>query len=182
MSSLCRTALGAITMTSTEQELETLIADSRQRTWNLQVMQMRPGHSPEDLALLKSLELSLRAETLRHRKALEFHRTTIEHQKQVRHRPPIDRRKALEAHSQAKAELASDLPATAREAAKRVLDHADVALGLDDAITRKLARTSPANAAQAPRVEAPVKALPIEAPKVRQSDAPPARPGIMARL
>ncbi len=87
MSSLCRTALGAITMTSTEQELETLIADSRQRTWNLQVMQMRPGHSPEDLALLKSLELSLRAETLRHRKALEFHRTTIEHQKQVRHRP-----------------------------------------------------------------------------------------------
>ncbi len=52
----------------------------------------------------------------------------------------------------------------------------------DTPITRKLARTSPANAAQAPRVEAPVKALPIEAPKVRQSDAPPARPGIMARL
>src|SRR6266478_2763390 len=141
MSSCCRTR--AMTMSPTEQELEALIAESRQRTWKLQVMQMRPDQSPEDLALLKSLERSQRAETLRRRKALELHRTAIEHQKQVRPRPAIDRRKVLGARSQAKAVLASDLPAAAREAAKRVLDHADVALGLDDAIARKLARTSP---------------------------------------
>jgi hypothetical protein len=183
MSLFCRTARGAMTMNSTEKELEALIADSRQRTWNLQVMQMRPGQSPEDLALLKSLERSQRAETLRRRKALELHRTTIEHQKQGQPRPRIDRRKLLEGRLKAKAILAApDFSDETRALAKKALDHADVALGLDDAIGRKLARTSSPIAEQALQVEAPVKAPPIKAPTVRQSDAPPVRPGIMARL
>jgi hypothetical protein len=183
MSSLCRTAPGRSRMSSTEKELEALIADSRQRTWNLQVMQLRPGQSPEDLALLRSLELSLRAETLQHRKALERHRKTIEHQKPASPRPAIDRRKLLEGRLKAKAILAApDFSDETRALAKKALDHADVALGLDDAIRRKLARTSPPQVEQAPQAVAPAKALPVEAPTARQSDAPPVRPGMMARL
>jgi hypothetical protein len=58
----------------------------------------------------------------------------------------INRRQLLEARSQAKAVLASDLPEAARAAAKKVLDHANMALGLDDAIMRKLERTAPIEA------------------------------------
>lgn len=58
----------------------------------------------------------------------------------------INRRQLLEGRSRAKAVLASDLPEAARAAAKKVLDHANVALGLDDAIMRKLERTAPIEA------------------------------------
>jgi hypothetical protein len=173
-------------MRSTEEELQTKLAESRQRTWKLQVMQMRPGQSPEDMALLKSLERLQRAETLHLRKALESHRTTIEHHKPEFHvvspRSRIDRKRLLETRLKAKALLASDLPAAARASAKKAVDHADLALGLDDAIARKLARTTPSKAAPTQEAEMPVKALPVAAPEVHHSDTLPERPGMLARI
>ena len=47
------------------------LAESRRRTHNLQVAQMRPGRSPERLELLRNLERSQRAATKLHQKALE---------------------------------------------------------------------------------------------------------------
>ena len=172
-------------MRSTKEELQTKLADSRQRTWKLQVMQMRPGQSPEDMALLKSLERSQRAETLRLRKALESHGTTIEHHKPefslAGPGPRIDRKRLLETRLKAKAILASDLPASARNAAKKALDHADLALGLDDAIAWKLARTASPKIAPTQEAEMLVKALPVAVPEVHRSDTLPARPGMLAR-
>ena len=54
-------------MTSRAEKL----AESRRRTRNLQVAQLRPGQSPEKLELLRNLERSQRAATQLHQKALE---------------------------------------------------------------------------------------------------------------
>jgi hypothetical protein len=53
----------------------------------------------------------------------------------------INREKMLEGRQKALALLQHpDLPAEAKVAAKRALDHAETALGLDDAAQRKAAR------------------------------------------
>src|SRR5258708_31697032 len=146
-------------MRSTKEELQTKLADSRQRTWKLQVMQMRPGQSPEDMALLKSLERSQRAETLRLRKALESHGTTIEHHKPefslAGPVPRIDRKRLLETRLKAKAILATDLPASAPNAANKAPDHPDLALGPAAATARQLARTHSPKMAPTPAAEKP---------------------------
>lgn len=54
--------------------LQAALNDNHQEVRNLQVLQMRPGHSPEKLALLRNLERSARASVKLGRKALEHQR------------------------------------------------------------------------------------------------------------
>jgi hypothetical protein len=55
--------------------LQTKLAGVRQEISNLQVMQMRPGQSPEKLEVLKQLERSARAELKLRQKALAHQQT-----------------------------------------------------------------------------------------------------------
>ena len=52
----------------------------------------------------------------------------------------VNRKKLLAGRSQAKAVLASNLSAETKALAKVALDHAEMALGLDDAVKRKRAQ------------------------------------------
>ena len=52
--------------------LTALLKNARQEVRNLQVMQMKPGHAPEKLELLRRLESSARAEVKLRRKALAY--------------------------------------------------------------------------------------------------------------
>src|SRR6185312_16951925 len=62
-------------MSSQLDEAEQQLAESRQRTQILQVAQMRPDQSPQNLALLAMLERSQRAETRLRRKAVQHLQT-----------------------------------------------------------------------------------------------------------
>jgi hypothetical protein len=56
-----------------EQTLLRKIASRRQEVRNLQVLALRPGHSPEKLEFLRNLERSARAEVKLWRLALAHH-------------------------------------------------------------------------------------------------------------
>lgn len=53
--------------------LQRKVASRRQEVRNLQVLAMRPGHSPEKLSRIRLLEHSARAEVKRWQKALAHH-------------------------------------------------------------------------------------------------------------
>jgi hypothetical protein len=57
--------------------LQAALNDNRREVRNLQVLQMRPGHSPEKLELLRNLERSARASVKLAQKALA-HRRKLE--------------------------------------------------------------------------------------------------------
>jgi hypothetical protein len=54
--------------------LQTELDNARQEVRNLQVMQMKPGVSPEKLELLRQLERSARASVKLGRRAIEYQR------------------------------------------------------------------------------------------------------------
>ena len=54
------------------QTHQRLLDGVRQEVRNLQVLQMRPGHSPEKLEFLRNLERSARAEVKLRQKALQY--------------------------------------------------------------------------------------------------------------
>jgi hypothetical protein len=55
--------------------LQRALAGARQELHNLQVMLLRPGQSPERLAMLRKLELSCRAEVKLRLRAIEYRRS-----------------------------------------------------------------------------------------------------------
>jgi len=67
---------------------QTKVADARQKVRNLTVMQMRPNQSPQQLALLRSLEQSARAEARLAQKAQQHEASQPE---------PLEQQQAREA-------------------------------------------------------------------------------------
>jgi hypothetical protein len=55
--------------------LQRALAGARQELHNLQVMSLRPGQSPEQLEMLRKLEVSCRAEVKLRRRAIQYQRS-----------------------------------------------------------------------------------------------------------